>query len=54
MAVVEGGESLGVALPDEGDQLFVGKEQVLSSAIGHTPTLRELGSAGSPPSYTPA
>ena len=37
MAVVEYGERLGVAPPDEGDQLLVREELVLSSSISHTP-----------------
>src|SRR5215218_4789850 len=35
VAVVEGGESLGVALPDEGDQILVCRERVLSPPIPH-------------------
>src|SRR3712207_3329308 len=48
VAVVEGGEGLGVALRDEGDQILVRQEKVLSPPIRHASILRHLGSAGSP------
>jgi hypothetical protein len=46
VALVEGGERLGVALPDEGDQILVCREQVLSPPTPHHRThcsFAELG-----------